>query len=325
MAASHHLEIMARSEVAGRTLALILVAAMILLAYGEAHSPAALAVLQRKPYLLWLAVPSPATDTSSPPRLTLALYQPSRRTLDLLLFPATLALAKRQDLAAAYRTALRLSPEPSAAARRLSELSWMWLAPQWTAAPTAPHFVYWENASDAGFEPAADLKFALQERGDRLRFWKNLIPILSASPGLPLLDRVVLAREWHGLKSRDIRCAWLPEDPPQTAALLARLLSGSSPATIQPQIVAEVLNATGKKGMASEVSKVLRSKGVDVVYFGNASERRRTIIYDRLGSIETARKVADLLGCPQAEPVTQVNIKKLVDVTVVLGEDCAWN
>lgn len=325
MASSHHLEIMARSEIAGRALALMLIAAVILLANGEARSPAASAVLQRKPYLLWLAAPSPATDTSSPPRLTLALYQPSRRTLDLLLFPATLVLAKRQDLAAAYRAALRLNPEPSAAARTLAEQSWTWLAPRWTAAPTAPLFIYWDNAPPPGFEPAAELKFALQERGDRLRFWKNLVPFLSASTGLPLLDRIVLAREMHGLKSRDIRCAWLPEDPPQTASLLARLLSGAPPATVEPQIVAEVLNATGKKGMASEVAKVLRSKGVDVVYFGNASERRKTIIYDRLGSIETARKVADLLGCPQAEPVTQVNTKKLVDVTVVLGEDCAWN
>lgn len=319
---------MARAEIAGRALALGLLAATVLLAFAEARSPAARSLVDRTPQFYWLAVRSTPTETAPagarPPRLTLALYQPQRRTLDLILFPETLALAKRHDLTAAYRSALRQGSPPEEASRQAAAQAWAWLAPSWAEIPTEPEWISWETNLDLDLDAAVSLKARLLEQGDRLRFWTSLRHALAAPGGPPILDRIVLALEWRRLNSRNIRCAWLPE-PPQTAELFARLLNVKSSASAVSAPTAEVLNATGKKGMASEVTKVLRSKGVDVVFFGNTSERRRTVVFDRLGSIETARRIADLLGCPGAEPVTQVDTKKLVDVTIVLGEDCAWN
>ena len=117
--------------------------------------------------------------------------------------------------------------------------------------------------------------------------------------------------------------------------LLARLLapSGEKVSSLGRAVTAEVLNATGQKGVASQATKVLRLNGVDVVFTGNESARSQTAVYDRSGRFEAAEKVAALLGCPESAAQTQINLKKLVDVTVVLSGDCeisgerrkAWN
>ena len=55
---------------------------------------------------------------------------------------------------------------------------------------------------------------------------------------------------------------------------------------------------------------------------GNVVKQERTVVYDRTGRFENAAAVARMLDCPAARALTQVDLKRLVDVSVVLAEDC---
>lgn len=83
----------------------------------------------------------------------------------------------------------------------------------------------------------------------------------------------------------------------------------------------EVLNASGVQGVARDAMHVLRERGFDVVYIGNADAfgADTTIILDRVGWEEAASAVRTVLGVGRtaAEPDTL----NLVDVTVLLGLD----
>lgn len=158
-----------------------------------------------------------------------------------------------------------------------------------------------------GEDPPLELKLWLTENNRPLKFWGKLAALLRADLPVPLFDRLALALELHRLRPDDVRPAYGPSAPP----------GGEPPA----EPVAEILNASSRKGLASEAGKVLRSRQVDVVSFGNAPPRRRTVVYDRTGRFETAARVARMLGCG-AQPVTRVDPSRLVDVTVILSEDC---
>ncbi len=83
----------------------------------------------------------------------------------------------------------------------------------------------------------------------------------------------------------------------------------------------EVLNASGKSGLARNVTEMLRAAGYDVVYFGNAarSAERASIVLDRVGKPEIARAVAARLQIARTE--TRLDVTRLVEVSVVLGPD----
>lgn len=84
----------------------------------------------------------------------------------------------------------------------------------------------------------------------------------------------------------------------------------------------EVLNASGVGGLAREVTTRLRAAGYDVVYYGNAGAddpRRSTVIARLAADSAVARRVAAVLGVSRVE--TRVDPDRMVDVSVVLGED----
>jgi hypothetical protein len=83
----------------------------------------------------------------------------------------------------------------------------------------------------------------------------------------------------------------------------------------------EVLNASGVPGLAAKGRTVLRDRGYDVVYVGNASgfEPDTSLVLDRVGRMELARSVADELAIPRVYARPDSNV--FVDVTVVLGKD----
>jgi hypothetical protein len=83
----------------------------------------------------------------------------------------------------------------------------------------------------------------------------------------------------------------------------------------------EVLNASGVPGLAAKGRTMLRDRGFDVVYVGNASgfEPDTSLVLDRVGRMELARSVADELAIPRVYPRPDSNV--FVDVTVVLGKD----
>lgn len=89
------------------------------------------------------------------------------------------------------------------------------------------------------------------------------------------------------------------------------------------RIRVEVLNAAGRKNIARDATDLLRDRGYDVVYFGNADrfDREASVVLDRVGTLETARLVADALGIRNVQSAPDSNL--YLDVSVLLGRD--WN
>ena len=86
-------------------------------------------------------------------------------------------------------------------------------------------------------------------------------------------------------------------------------------------ITVEVLNANGRSGDARAGARLLRRSGIDVVYFGNATEAEldSTRIIVRRGSAAVGERIRDLLGKGRVE--VQLDSARLLDVSVLLGAD----
>lgn len=99
----------------------------------------------------------------------------------------------------------------------------------------------------------------------------------------------------------------------------------SAAAPLQPQIGerirVEVLNAGGRSRMARRATDILRSRGFDVVYFGNADRfgQDSSRVLDRVGRADAARAVARALGISRVETEPDRNLH--LEVTVRLGSD----
>lgn len=89
----------------------------------------------------------------------------------------------------------------------------------------------------------------------------------------------------------------------------------------QGRVRVEVLNGGGHSGVAREATSVLRDLGLDVVYYGNAEtfSPDPSVVMDRVGRLEDARKVADALGIRAVLSEPDSNL--YVDLTVRLGPE----
>ena len=83
----------------------------------------------------------------------------------------------------------------------------------------------------------------------------------------------------------------------------------------------QVLNASGRPGLAREATRVLRDRGFDVKEFGNGKgfPPDSSVVLDRVGRIEVARQVADAVGIRRV--TTRPDSNLYLDATVVLGRD----
>jgi hypothetical protein len=80
----------------------------------------------------------------------------------------------------------------------------------------------------------------------------------------------------------------------------------------------QVLNATSVRGLARRATIHLRDRGFDVVEMGTSSEQRdSTLVLDRSGHPEWARRVAEALGGARVEP--RPDTSRYLDVTVLVG------
>lgn len=92
------------------------------------------------------------------------------------------------------------------------------------------------------------------------------------------------------------------------------------PAGTPQGIVVEVLNGSGKRGLARAATRELRRAGFDVVYFGNLSQSvALTQALARRGDSSKAVRVARALGATRVRVATDTLLR--VDVTVLLGAD----
>jgi hypothetical protein len=82
----------------------------------------------------------------------------------------------------------------------------------------------------------------------------------------------------------------------------------------------EVLNGTRRQGAARTATRMLRRRGLDVVFLGNAdSLQESTQVVIRRGDPERARFVAAALG--GGKLVVEMDTFRRVDVSVILGQD----
>lgn len=95
-----------------------------------------------------------------------------------------------------------------------------------------------------------------------------------------------------------------------------------SPAETSDAVTAQVLNASGRRGAADEVTRHLRSRGVDVIDFGNyVSIQPRTKIVNCSGGIEGARRVRELMGLGGLEIYSKPEKNPVAGVRVIIGLD----
>ena len=85
----------------------------------------------------------------------------------------------------------------------------------------------------------------------------------------------------------------------------------------------EVLNGCGVDGVAHQVSRQLRSLGFDVMSWTNAPSFNypESIVIDRIGKPEFARKVADALGIHNQIQQIIPDPFRIEQVTVIVGRD----
>ena len=81
----------------------------------------------------------------------------------------------------------------------------------------------------------------------------------------------------------------------------------------------EVLNGTGRSGVARVATRALREQGLDVVFFGTGPRADSTRIFVRRGDPGQGRDVAEALGIGRV--VVQPDTLRRVDVSVLIGSD----
>jgi len=95
--------------------------------------------------------------------------------------------------------------------------------------------------------------------------------------------------------------------------------------TNQPNLTIQldVQNGTSENGAASRFTDYLRMNGIDVVEIGNYKSKDidKTLIIDRIGDKNKAKKVAMLLGVSDRNIIQQTNNSLYLDVSVVIGKD----
>jgi hypothetical protein len=315
-----------------RALALLLLAPVLWTARLESRSPIAAAVRQDRPWVGWLALKSPTTPL---PQIYLVYYRPWARTLSLIYVAENLRIEDNKTLpqlaAAARREGAKTDRQLARAMAEAAARAVTARAPQALreALAAAPPLHYEDFTPEAEEPPIAAKEWAREQLrpGAMLARAARKGPSAGGIEGFELLR---LALEVRGMDDDQLQAVYLPDEDADREALLTRLEPDAAPEAAatgpggEPRpVTVEVLNATAKPGIANSAKKILRSKGADVMSTGNAPARGRTLVVDRVGRPELASRVRRMLDCPTAEAQTQVDAKRLVDVSVVLADDCA--
>ena len=101
-------------------------------------------------------------------------------------------------------------------------------------------------------------------------------------------------------------------------------VESARPGSLHGQVIQiDVLNGCGVRRAASRITTFLRDRGYDVVEIRNykSFDIPQSLIIDRTGNLETARRVAYALGVKKKNVVQQINHDYFVDVSVIVGKD----
>ncbi|MFP4228393.1 MAG: LytR C-terminal domain-containing protein [Salinivenus sp.] len=99
--------------------------------------------------------------------------------------------------------------------------------------------------------------------------------------------------------------------------------SEDTTALVGSVIQVEVRNGVGTEGLAARTTQFLRDHGFDVVDVGNDSsfDQQQSVVIDRVGNTEAARKVAEALGLPASRVRQDIRRQYYLDASVVIGQD----
>ena len=88
-------------------------------------------------------------------------------------------------------------------------------------------------------------------------------------------------------------------------------------------IQVEVRNGCGVSGLAGEMTQFLRDKGFDVVEVGDlaAYNQDYTVVYDRIGNLDSARKLAQTIGVAEDRVIQDIRLDEYLDASVIIGKD----
>ncbi|TNE68621.1 LytR family transcriptional regulator [bacterium] len=97
----------------------------------------------------------------------------------------------------------------------------------------------------------------------------------------------------------------------------------SDESMISSIIQVEVLNGCGVPGLATTFTNKLRENGFDVVESGNADtfDIKETLVVDRSGNLDNAKKVAKALGVSDKNVIQELASTYFLDATIIIGSD----
>lgn len=115
----------------------------------------------------------------------------------------------------------------------------------------------------------------------------------------------------YGLVTRTL----LPHPSPERPSTSTELVGGI--------IQVEVRNGAGVDQLAAETTQYLRERGFDVVDMGNYETftQERSVVIDRVGDAQAARKVAEALGLSSDRVRQDIRRQYYLDASVVIGHD----
>lgn len=141
-------------------------------------------------------------------------------------------------------------------------------------------------------------------------------------------ERMVLQRVLGTTRTVDGRDLLFPH---QEGELLKEAVKQAMAANASSEFVApdslsvtvEVLNGTKTPGLATRARELLQSYDLEVMPPNNADndQYQNTVVLDRKGKMEDAKKVADIIRCTRIYSKPDPQMDQAVDVTVILGKD----
>lgn len=354
-------ELLARSQRAERAAALlgaVAVGAALLL---HSWSASALALRQGPFQAVLLVSDSLARAQSSD--AVLLRYDPGAGTADLVSLPAPSVLGasgERRKLGRLYAGALKARPGPEAPAEpqaaavedraqalRLQDATAeaVRLLQEGLGETTPRPYLHLDAAgaallagggpgpddAAAGVRPGLRQALALfhAAHDGALGPWgalRALGPRARALSDLSRYDLAVLGLEGLGVAGANVRPVQLPAGR-RGEFPIEELRRLESPVARARPVQVEVLNAGARAGAAAAVTRRLRERGVDVVYFGNLGRAlQRTWVLDRSGDRAAAKELARLLTLsgvegPRPQAWTVLAPERLLHASVLLGTD----
>jgi polyisoprenyl-teichoic acid--peptidoglycan teichoic acid transferase len=141
-------------------------------------------------------------------------------------------------------------------------------------------------------------------------------------------ERMVLQRVLGTTRSVDARDLLFPHQDGELLkqAVKQAMAANASNEFVPPDaltITVEVLNGTKTAGMANRARDLFQSYDLEVMAPNNADNDQylNTVVLDRKGNMDNAKKVADIIHCTRIFSKPDPQMDQAVDVTVILGKD----